>query len=242
MKKSLSNTAAEINKLHGDFCKGLITTLQTAVKIGELLSAEKAKHEHGEWQTWMLSNLTFSDRTARDYMRVFANKDKIADIAKMGTVKIDSIKDAIRLITAPTEEEIEAARARMALSEEKVKQFAQARIAAEQAEREHQQQQSEDEETIEEMDDDAISLELLEEEEVKESDEEFTQRVQEMVESMRKNMEAERSGKNSSDRAKRQWKMLSGHLSSKEQRKREAKLMVAFLMKKYPQLMDEGDV
>ena len=99
MKKPLNNTVAEINKLHAVFVEQLHKGFQTAVKIGELLVAERTKHEWGEWRAWMRDNLTFNYRTANDYMRCFANKDRIAESAAKMSVQITSIRDAIRLIT-----------------------------------------------------------------------------------------------------------------------------------------------
>ena len=121
----------------------------------------------------------------------------------------------------------------MAMHDKEVRRLAEERIKAQEA-------KEEDEETIEERNDDDILIEPLDEEEMKkESPEEFEKRVQEEMERTRQMMEDERSGKAATDRVKHHWKLLAGN-RSKEQRRQQAKVFVSFLLKKYPQLMDEG--
>jgi hypothetical protein len=73
-KKPRNGVAAEINQLHKACYEGLRTTWQTAVQIGKLLSAQKAKLFHGEWAAWVGANLAFGPEQARRYMRCFENR------------------------------------------------------------------------------------------------------------------------------------------------------------------------
>jgi Protein of unknown function (DUF3102) len=78
---------AEINELHRELQELAIGALDRAVRIGELLSKAKSRAPHGQWLSWLAANVAFSERTARNYMRVFENQDKlksanVADLAE----------------------------------------------------------------------------------------------------------------------------------------------------------------
>jgi signal recognition particle subunit SRP54 len=59
----------EIRQLHSDILQAARTTLDKAIRIGELLTTVKAQCKHGEWLPWVQANLPFSERTAQNYMR-----------------------------------------------------------------------------------------------------------------------------------------------------------------------------
>lgn len=67
----------KINLLHDEIKRNLLSTLNKALRIGQLLSIQKDKLKHGEFTTWVKQNLPFSDRTARNYMRLFRERDKL---------------------------------------------------------------------------------------------------------------------------------------------------------------------
>ena len=69
------NRAPEINQLHQRFSEGLRTTLQVAVQIGELLTAQKAECKHGSWLSWIKANLSFDRKTAVRYMRCYDHRE-----------------------------------------------------------------------------------------------------------------------------------------------------------------------
>jgi len=50
-----------------------------AIRIGELLLAQKDECKHGEWMPWIEDNLVFSSRTARRYIDCFHRKMVGAD-------------------------------------------------------------------------------------------------------------------------------------------------------------------
>src|SRR5262249_11983764 len=54
--------------------------------LGELLSAAKSRLPHGQWLPWLTNNVAFSDRTARNYMRIFENRAvlKSANVSDLG--------------------------------------------------------------------------------------------------------------------------------------------------------------
>ena len=67
----------EITKLHYEIYNSLKLTLDKAIRIGELLVEQKGRLEHGKFIPWIHNNFLFSDRIARNYMRVFENREKL---------------------------------------------------------------------------------------------------------------------------------------------------------------------
>jgi len=63
--------ASEINRLHAKIFAALRTSIQDAIRIGELLSEEKRRAGHGNWLHWIKANLEFNERTARNYIRIY---------------------------------------------------------------------------------------------------------------------------------------------------------------------------
>jgi len=70
-------TANKINELHDSLISQLKRTIETAIEIGQLLTEKKAELKHGEFGSWIKDNLVFTDRTARRYMLIFVNKEKV---------------------------------------------------------------------------------------------------------------------------------------------------------------------
>jgi hypothetical protein len=95
------NRASEINRLHKEFGEGLRLTLEKAVHIGELLVAAKAECGHGNWLSWIKTNLSFSEETANRYMRCFYNREQL-NSPSAGYL---TIEDAARMSSQPSEEE-----------------------------------------------------------------------------------------------------------------------------------------
>lgn len=69
-----------------------------ALEIGQLLTEKKAELKHGEFGKWITDNLAFTDRTARNYMRLYENKDKI--------LQSGSISEAYQMLEAPKTETV----------------------------------------------------------------------------------------------------------------------------------------
>ena len=81
---------SEIIKLHSEVEASLKTSLQKAIRIGEILSEVKSNLKHGEFTGWINKNLPFTDRTARHYMRLFENQGK--------ALKAGSVTEAYRML------------------------------------------------------------------------------------------------------------------------------------------------
>jgi hypothetical protein len=75
--KSEASSLRLIKKLHGSILHAARTSLDSAIRIGELLSKIKASKKHGDWQSWAERHLPFDVRTARNYCRCFEERDRL---------------------------------------------------------------------------------------------------------------------------------------------------------------------
>jgi hypothetical protein len=75
----ISETASvkEIKKLHGGIIRAAKMSLESAIRIGELLEKIRTKIPHGQWQSWAEKHLPFDVRTARNYCRCFEERDRL---------------------------------------------------------------------------------------------------------------------------------------------------------------------
>jgi hypothetical protein len=78
----LSAVAMQIVTLHIGISKAMRRSVDDAVRIGQLLTEQKDKMEHGKFLPW-LKLLPFAERTARRYMQLFEYRDKTATVADL---------------------------------------------------------------------------------------------------------------------------------------------------------------
>ena len=71
---TLGALVKEISRLHGEILTAARTSLTKAIRIGELLSRVRASRK-GKWLLWLKDNVRFSDQTARNYIRVYGQRD-----------------------------------------------------------------------------------------------------------------------------------------------------------------------
>lgn len=88
-----SAEATEIRKLHSELLGHVRTTVEQAIRIGELLTTVKTGLDHGRWLPWLKANVEFHERTARRYIGVFEKRDQL----KSDTVS--DLTDAYRLLS-----------------------------------------------------------------------------------------------------------------------------------------------
>jgi len=83
--KDEKNRAQEIVNLHQEILIHLRLSLGKAIKIGKILIEQKSNLSHGEFTPWVKANIPFSDRTARNYMRLFRESHnlKMANISNL---------------------------------------------------------------------------------------------------------------------------------------------------------------
>jgi hypothetical protein len=98
-----SNTAIEINKLHKELLDLRETALEKAIRIGELLIANKKAVPHGAWLKWIDKNLEFGSGMAERYMRIFDNKDELQN--RLPKTDLVTITDAYLLLAKKSDHE-----------------------------------------------------------------------------------------------------------------------------------------
>ena len=78
-----------INDLHMEATSHAIRAVEAAAECGRALLGVKAKLNHGEWLPWLKTNVVFSDRTARAYMRVAKdpNRQRVANLPLREAIK-----------------------------------------------------------------------------------------------------------------------------------------------------------
>ncbi len=89
-----ADPASEINLLHLEIATAYGMSLKRAIQIGELLSRQKKDLGHGKFLAWMRDRLTFSERSARNYMNLFKRR------AELESANVADLTTAYRL-TAP---------------------------------------------------------------------------------------------------------------------------------------------
>lgn len=72
--------------------------LQSAITIGQLLEEAKATVKHGEWGAWLQENVSYSQSTANNFMKVAAEYGNSQALANL------SYSQAVMLLTVPAEE------------------------------------------------------------------------------------------------------------------------------------------
>jgi hypothetical protein len=74
-----NNCLSEILFLHDEIQETVRTSLDKAIRIGQLLTQQKAELGHGEWGLWFDDNLagTFSRATANNYMKLYEERDRL---------------------------------------------------------------------------------------------------------------------------------------------------------------------
>jgi hypothetical protein len=98
MDKPAINAADEANRLHDEINAAIRTSIQKAIRIGEILTQQKAKCGHGNWIPWFKANIQFSLKTADRYRYLYERRDKFVTITNLG------LTDAYRLLTEVSDE------------------------------------------------------------------------------------------------------------------------------------------
>lgn len=70
----------QIVELHEQILASMRRSLRTATEIGKLLADQKAELNHGEWESWVRDNLPFSVATARNYRKLYAERNRLKSL------------------------------------------------------------------------------------------------------------------------------------------------------------------
>ena len=81
--EDLAILAAEINAEHAAGETATRKSLEHYRRAGDKLLTAKEQCGHGKWQAWCKKNVRFSDYTAKSYMRIARNWDKIGDASDL---------------------------------------------------------------------------------------------------------------------------------------------------------------
>ncbi|GBF52088.1 hypothetical protein LPTSP4_36260 [Leptospira ryugenii] len=90
-----------IINLHESVIGGMKNVLQNAMALGEELHKIKENIGHGNWIPWIEKNLPFSERSARNYISIYKNRDSL------NRQPIADLKSAIKFISAGSQDEKE---------------------------------------------------------------------------------------------------------------------------------------
>jgi hypothetical protein len=102
IEKRLGKLAEEINQEHQAFRRAFKATFRSALRAGDLLNEAKAQAGHGNWTAWVKENCEFSDRTARVYMRLANNREKVEEMLGKSAEPADlSIEAVLRELREP---------------------------------------------------------------------------------------------------------------------------------------------
>jgi hypothetical protein len=103
MGELVKTVISEIVTLHNEIAGHLNMSLSKAIRIGELLQGQKDSLKHGEFIPWLSKNIPFTDRTARNYMRLYQERDRLK------TETVSDLTSAYKLLTEHKEETIREA-------------------------------------------------------------------------------------------------------------------------------------
>jgi len=96
----MTKNTKHIISLHKIVLASLKLSLTNAFKIGELLIIQKKQLKHGQFGKWIDSNLPFTDRTARNYIKLYQHRDRLK------TENVSDLKTAYRLLRNPVVKEL----------------------------------------------------------------------------------------------------------------------------------------
>lgn len=92
---SIEELADRANRAHALVEQAATAMVLRAIEAGEALCEAKRLLGHGEWEDWLPENFAGSKRTARAYMRLYANRQRAAVLAA------PSIRKALEAIAEP---------------------------------------------------------------------------------------------------------------------------------------------
>jgi hypothetical protein len=91
-----SDYAARINEEHSRAYGKARDALTHARMAGELLIEAKSLLKHGEWGNWLTENVSFSESTAQNYMRLAKNWDRLVKSPTVGDL---GLRKALSLLS-----------------------------------------------------------------------------------------------------------------------------------------------
>lgn len=94
-------TIKRIIDLHESVIGGMKNVLLNAISLGEELLKIKESLGHGKWLGWLEGNVPFSERSARNYISIYRNREIL------NRQPVADLKSAIKFLTEGTVDEKE---------------------------------------------------------------------------------------------------------------------------------------
>lgn len=91
----------KIIDLHESIIGGMKNVLQNAMVLGEELSKIKETIGHGKWLPWLEENVPFSERSARNYINIYRNRELL------NRQPVADLKSAIKFLSDGSQDEKE---------------------------------------------------------------------------------------------------------------------------------------
>jgi hypothetical protein len=88
--------ATRIKSAHADVMKTRRDVVRKAIDLGADLIAAKKQVGHGKWLPYLKDNCKLSDKTAQDYMKVSANKERVEGWLKSEPSADLGLKEVLR--------------------------------------------------------------------------------------------------------------------------------------------------
>lgn len=79
----LETAGAELNRLHSVIEGKLRSTVQDAIRAGEIIAQVRGRLKHGDFLPWIKANCQFSEDTAERYRSLFEHADKIRTVRNL---------------------------------------------------------------------------------------------------------------------------------------------------------------
>lgn len=95
MTAALTTLAADIRREYDAAQDAFAAAVEHAIRAGELLHEAKGQLPHGAWLPWLAEHFPASERTARGYMRLAANRQRVADLGPA------SLREALASLSEP---------------------------------------------------------------------------------------------------------------------------------------------
>lgn len=100
--RPIAELVAYIKAEHAACEQSVKAGLVHALNVGQVLNQIKPRLGHGKWGDWLKANIPFSERTARYYMHLDRDRDKLGNSA---TVAVLGYREAIELLADKRKDE-----------------------------------------------------------------------------------------------------------------------------------------
>jgi len=80
---SIVTAGEELNRIHAGIESKMRSTVQDAIRAGEILAQVKERLPHGDFLPWIKLNCRFSQQSASNYMRLFEYRSKLPTVSNL---------------------------------------------------------------------------------------------------------------------------------------------------------------